>query len=1830
MSADLRGRTALVTGGGHGVGAVTALLLAAAGAHVIVNYFHSPEQAAATVEAIKRAGGSAVAVRASVADPGSVRGMFERIAAEYGGLDVLVNNAARGTLAPTEELSDGEWDKCLRVSLHGTRWMCRAAAPLMAHRTGAAIVNLSSIGATRVLASYTALGVSKAAVEALTRYLAVDYAPLGIRVNAASAGLLDNGVAKAFPDAEALAEQVRLSTPLGRLGSEEDLARLVLFLASDESAFFTGQTLMADGGLGLGHQALSPRSAHACGPPPAPGPVPVSAVEPAESAHRVPTEARPAVDESLVAVVGMGIVVPGADDTSGYWDVLTSAVPRFVEPGDRFDLAKFWDPDPLAEDRTYSRVAGYCRSASSAVTGQDGHWLRRAATEALGPLPRDGVSAWIGAWPGGSQDAAESAVARAVLDLTDASHREEVGRRLADLLPRADVDAGCRGPHARVVEALTPLGVRAEDVLVVDAACASSLNAVELGAAALVDGRCAVALCGGVEQLDPTASVMFAKLGGLSPTGRVGSLGEDADGTLFSDGAAVVALKLYGRARADGDRILAVLTGFGASADGRGKSIAAPNPEGQRLAVERARAARNTPADRIDWVVAHATGTRAGDAAELEALAGLAAPGRTTWCSSAKAQIGHMGWAAGTASLIQAVLGLQHELIPAQLLHGRARQVPPLVVPERHVPFPRLERRRTVAVSAFGFGGTNAHLLVSDPPTDADPVPGAASGPGGEIDVVAWSAVLPGRPGPDAVRAWLTGTGPAPEPAFPVPYPAPRPHDTLLAPRTASAIDPAQVLALETAAAFAREHGPIWTGLERSTGVVGVTTGMSTFLAATTLRCYRPVLSGLPSPARLTEALAAATQAVPPCTEDTQPGVMPNVTASRLARRFGLKGSALVVDSGRRGFAAGVDVAASALRRGTLDLALVLAWDGPERAARPGDGEGAVLVALARRGTAAERGWRTLGGLDELTRAAEEQHDHPERLVTGPALALVAAAEHAVRARNEATDPGRTGTVPRAVECGAVERRTVRHLGRLLPRPDTAGPDTAAPPPRSVVISDHPDPLSFLSPGNKPAGALVLTTADRPAPGVHRAGPLLERKGREALSALLADRPPHLRLVVTGSDDRGQHTMHDLLFVTARTLHRTAGRDPGSLGMLLGNAADRFGLRPGAALHSGFLLALARERPRLPVAAVACDGALDRSSWIRMERALAAKHTPLLLRLDGVDHQEVLYPVPLPPAGAGECLPPSTGSAVVAGGTGGIVGSMLRALAERSRPTLWVLGSSTPEELPNGWDALPTAEARRRLVRAAAAAGRPVREALAAADRLLAGARAQRALTSLRGEFGEGNVHYLVCDLTDPEQVAAAARAVYAVTPRIDLLVHGAGRSRPTLLERKRFADFSRIRDVKTLGLLNLAAAFDDPAPTRWLNIGSLSGVLGTAGDTDYTAANAFLRAHSSRLRDSGTLSFTLWQDAGLGSEPLVKDYLRDRSELTAIDEREGREQFLAELVHGTRAEPGGVYLGRAEHRAFDGHRALAAASPYLRQRVERHRDRARWECPFTLSADAIFQHHLVNGRPTIPGTFLLDAAAQAAHELLPGQFLAGFSAADFSRFAVPYTKHGTLTLDIAAELARDLDGTFAPGAVCVRVVLTSVPRPFRQNRVDGERVRHAEVLVHLLPEPRTPPSRCPPPGPVARRAVSDPYHRPESPVLLRGPFANTSGCGYAEQRATSVWRLPPDAEVRELGGLAVPALLLCATLRTAALRVGADGRQEVFVPRRLARVDVYAPGNDLDLAAAHPEGIHLVGDLREGRFEASAEGGVLLTAEGLEGVALGTIANVGGPEGTT
>lgn len=247
----LDGKVALVTGGSRGIGRAIALRLSGEGADVIVNFRRSAEEAARTVSEIEAAGGCAAALQANLAVPDDISRLFGVIGERFGGLDALIANAAAGVPGPLLETTAKAWDLAMNVNARALLLCAQSAVPLMRARGAGRIVALTArLAVGRHFDQYGPIAPSKAALETLAAYLAVELGPDNITVNAVSPGFVDTDALKRFRGGTAALRQAARQTPSGRVTTPEDVAGLVAFLCTDDAAQIHGQVIEIDGGYG--------------------------------------------------------------------------------------------------------------------------------------------------------------------------------------------------------------------------------------------------------------------------------------------------------------------------------------------------------------------------------------------------------------------------------------------------------------------------------------------------------------------------------------------------------------------------------------------------------------------------------------------------------------------------------------------------------------------------------------------------------------------------------------------------------------------------------------------------------------------------------------------------------------------------------------------------------------------------------------------------------------------------------------------------------------------------------------------------------------------------------------------------------------------------------------------------------------------------------------------------------------------------------------------------------------------------------------------------------------------------------------------------------------------------------------------------------------------------------------------------------------------------------------------------------------------------------------------------------------------------------------------
>ncbi|WP_427500977.1 type I polyketide synthase [Methylomonas sp. MED-D] len=435
-------------------------------------------------------------------------------------------------------------------------------------------------------------------------------------------------------------------------------------------------------------------------------------------------------EQDDIAVIGAACCFPGgredAGDLEAFWQVLADGVDAVREaPEQRLSKAQFYDPNPDAAGKILSIQGGYLndidqfaaeffyispREADSLDPQQrlllESHWR---ALEQAGIPPSSLMGSQTGLFAGiCGNDYYHLLASR---DYREIDSYMASGTAHSTAVGRVAFYLGTQGP-----------------AVAVDTACSSSLVAIHLACQSLRAGECRLALASGVNALlAPEFSINFSRAGMLSPDGRCKTFDDGADGYVRGEGCGVVVLKKLADAQRDGDKVLAVIKGSATNQDGRSSGLTAPNGSAQRQVLKQALQAAGLKAEQVAYVEAHGTGTSLGDPIEIEALQAVYGSRRQTplTIGSVKSNIGHLEGAAGIAGFIKTVLMLQHQKIPKQLHFQQ---------PNRHVDWQSMNltvsrqladwpveqgQPRIAGVSSFGFGGSNAHVLVAEAPKQA-------------------------------------------------------------------------------------------------------------------------------------------------------------------------------------------------------------------------------------------------------------------------------------------------------------------------------------------------------------------------------------------------------------------------------------------------------------------------------------------------------------------------------------------------------------------------------------------------------------------------------------------------------------------------------------------------------------------------------------------------------------------------------------------------------------------------------------------------------------------------------------------------------------------------------------------------------------------------------------------------------------------------------------------------------------------------------------------------------------------------------------------------------
>ncbi len=1479
------------------------------------------------------------------------------------------------------------------------------------------------------------------------------------------------------------------------------------------------------------------------------------------------------------ALVGQGCILPGgASSPEQLYSAIIEQRTGIVDQRrfDRYWLEDFYS-EKLVPDRSTSHLTGRVNDADIvAPAGIDPNVFdgftraQRLLCIALASCTAslegaDRVLCLMGATADGFEDQdIVSSLRYAELDPTDQAIDERMNT----------ARSAFQDPHGAVQEVFDRVVKPGLNVILVDAACASSLYAVALGMQALESNETDVVIAGGVFCPGPGNSCLFSQFNGTTSTG-CRPFDASADGVVFSEGSAVVTLRRLADAEQLGLPIAAVLRGAGLSSDGRSSSANVPQTHGQLLSLKRCYANYGIEPSSIHAIEGHGTATPVGDATELETLQKFFS-GRTSKpipLHSLKGLLGHAGWAAGTASVIAACEYMRNGRFPAQAFHREPSESllksgRTLTVPNRSLSLPSPQCR--IAIDGFGFGGSNAHLVLDRY------VPGerprnlsrgakiARNAEDDELVFVAYRELVPTISTSSGLR-FDRGSVNLPE-------------GHVLLPDLADDMDISQTLAIVLVDDVVSQIPQFDDALRRETGVVLAQCGKTERGVEATMRVLAPRfcrnLAGLD---QFLETLAAAGDRARPSGPYTLQCMMPNVSAGRAALQSNLNGPNFVVDSGANSLEAAM-AAASLLLRGGDDsgtrLVIVAAQDAnpwciPRRKSKALRDEFAAAFAVTTRRYADESGLNIVSAVNEPLQIScrESGTDQAARTTAEKVRALL-------KTLDTAADGIPNGTLPDAKkEISSTDSEFPIHVPVWIEAPiannDADFKNLGTPAILAITPADQEQVSGLIRtlPSHTqrymvvvvgPAARQVASKSDDPnvfsahLADEHATASVLDQIDDFGADVVVAvesittwDLSETLTRVAT------DNSLDEFLFLVAQRCVAKLKQGRVELWGLFLNAWNG-GIHPASGAVAGLLKAINREFAEARIGVVCTRGRSlsDALKCVFVER-LQRDHEPEVCYDDTVRLARRLRRAPTLTAAFPQVTLDANSVVLATGGARGVTSVMVDALLRDYKCTVVALGTSSLEAGPTGLiDAAAEREFYDRFMR-----DHPTASASEMKNHFeLARARWEAHQTIRQLSSLGGRVEYMVADVTDREQVASAIQKIASKYGRIDLLVHGAGVQVSKRLEHRSLAEFRRTFSVKVSGLHNLVdqcrTQFGRTVSTHVLT--SAYSIFGNDGQHDYGAANETLDrlcSLSTTHNDQGwsSIAWLAWDGIGMtrGSEYHALAKQRGLSVLTVEDGQHIFRQVLA----GKTESANNVPLSKAEHIKYGVQTipppTAASTGRILELRVE-------------LSKIECLAHHKVRGAPTLPGAWILERMVSAGLQLhKDAGCITAVTVQDaifnrFVRYSAEYEPNIRVVAEDTAEgivvwmIGDILHPTGA--ALSKDVVFAQATLRFeRETTVLRPSLR--EIGAHGVQG--------------VNQFIDDPYCDGRcNDVELSGPFdcVRDIAIGPHGRRA----RFVPN-QAHSVSGV-IPALLLDSAWRVGAM-YAIPGQEELYVPVRIERL---------------------------------------------------------------
>ncbi len=1498
-------------------------------------------------------------------------------------------------------------------------------------------------------------------------------------------------------------------------------------------------------------------------------------------------------EEIPIAIVSLGCVLPGANGPDHYWSNILNGVSGITDlsatdPSVRSDFLIESKSSTVAitPDKTYTLLHGsivdipYDAALLSASYSEDEFGaltngqklLALALAQSLSSLtvkhsgsPR--MQCILGATADGSKEYDDALFSDSVHDIVASLDEPEnvngAFRRLLDQISvyrRGDAD---RLTQHQIYEAVVKKVAGSRfPTYVVDTACSSSLYSVYFGLKSLQDDECDLVLAGGVFAPGPANNTLFAQFKGLAQE-QSRPFDAAAEGVVFGDGAGILVLKRLPDALRDGDRIHGVIRGLGLSSDGRSPSINVPQAKGQAIAIRRAYENAAVDITTIQYVEAHATATLVGDAVEFNALKDVlpqAPESARIELGSVKALIGHTGWVAGVASIIKICKAFQARVIPKQYNYVSPSPEIDLAgsqfaISQSSHAWPANVNNfpRRAAINGFGFGGTNAHLILEDfdEPYHRQlcqklPEKKAVSK---QLAVVSVANLFPDSDGV-AGRAASHNSRFARESLR-------LPPRKMLLPDVTDHMDPSQFLAA-LAASNALEGLP--KGWERFKNEIGVVLGIESKtergrranerVFADRLR--RQVLSatrnGALSDADVNRVLDKTVDRIRnrnvPSGPYTLPGLMPNVTASRITHMFDLNGPNIVIDAGRHSLPLSLFAAQQLLNHGACKIVLAGAINANTKAGS-NDAECAVLLGLTTVETAESEGLPILStlrldrthenfGLQQSTNGDRARNYRGAEGVTEILDALQKTREQgAPTAFRETSGPftGRSLVFEPTVEIQTpaapapeiapdpprshayVQGTPIRFYSpRLIAAKATGEPKTLKD--RKILfVIDQPDHWSML----ESSGALAPFDYRVVCAGDRRLAKLLpldlasDESVAESLMALDQFDFDVIIAIKTLEGRRqesllrdGSHTelrwIESLFSVCRKSYDTIKSRRIPIVALCLNAYHDEL-LDPYTGLASGFIKSLARELdgPLCRVINTDSGSFYEALRCVEIELGQADDAVEVCYRAGA---RSTFTLVPIERLSQSNTPYIDSDSVVIAtGGARGVTAVLIEDLLRKAGCRVIALGRTDPNSAPEhvrAMDEQTLANYEAEFYRQGMAEGKKKITELKQEYRAFRAANEVHRLTSELQAIS-GRYEYHSVDIVNREAIEQVVAEVYRKYGRVDLVLHGAGIQISKALTKKSIHDFRKIVATKLDGLSNLYNACEkhrNGQPVHFHILTSAFSYMGNDGQPDYGAANEAMNRIAECMNSVSneahwsSMAWLGWAGIGMTRDSEFAALAASRR-LRGVTKEEGQRIF-AELMQGPPSTPVNILMADGE---IDFYKVAisSAAAEVPAAPVKLLRDSCVIEREISVENIPYLNNHLVDGVPTLPGAFVISVFADAAQELRPNLKIISFEHAGFRRFTKVFKQRKT-RLRVESHIVSEDD---ASTVVQVRILSDFVHSSGITLQKD---VLQHEILVRMAAQCAAPP-RTSRDSVINGSALPDPFTMSGSSVLLSGPF---------------------------------------------------------------------------------------------------------------------------------